>query len=358
MSNENSAVEFFAEIVRRALEANASDLHLTREASGKVTAVMRVDGVMGKTENVPAEISEKLFGRIKYLAKMKTYQVNFPQDGRISGTEVDLDNDIRVSSYPTVNGEKIVLRFFRKPVAASLDQLGYPEDVLVALKSFLRQTSGMLLLTGPAGSGKSTTIYACLNELAASSGRHIVTIEDPVEQEIPDIMQTEINTAMGLTFAEALKRLLRQDPEVIVIGEIRDEETAKIAVRSAFTGHLVIATLHAGSCKGVIERLYEMVDDRFSVLSAVAMVLNQRLVRKICVKCAGQGCSECHDSGYNGRMPVAEYIRMDDKLCDQIRQTGIEKIAPQKTLVQSGQALIAKGSTDKKEICRLLGSLS
>lgn len=358
MENENSAVEFFAEMLQQALECNASDLHLTREASGKVVAAMRVDGVLGRAEAVSQDVAEKLFGRIKYLAKMKTYQDNFPQDGRISRREVDLESDIRVSSYPTVNGEKMVLRFFRKPVASTFQQLGYPEETLNALKEFLKQTSGILLLTGPAGSGKSTTIYTCLNELAAISGRHIVTIEDPVEQEIPGIMQTEVNPALGLNFPEALKRLLRQDPEVIVIGEIRDEETAKIAVRSAFTGHLVIATLHAGSCKGVIERLYDMVDDHFSVLSAVSMILNQRLVRKTCQKCFGKGCDECQATGYLGRVPLAEVLLMGDELRDQIKKDGMAEIKPVSSLSENGEKLVEAKVTDQNEINRLLGERS
>ena len=352
---KSDAVAYFAKLLQNALHCNASDLHLTVGASVGIAVTMRIDGVLTNSDPVPEGVADKLFGRIKYLAKMKTYQDNFPQDGRIPAADVDLENDIRVSSYPTVNGEKLVLRFFRKPAAATLEQLGYQDEVLKALQSFMRQPSGMLLLTGPAGSGKSTTIYAFLNELARTAGRHIVTIEDPVEQEIPGIMQTEINASIGLTFPEALKRLLRQDPEVIVIGEIRDEETAKIAIRSAFTGHLVIATLHAGSCKGVIDRLFDMVGDQYAVLSAVNMILNQRLLRKICHECTGKECENCKGSGYNGRIPVAEIVELDDKYRSEIRESGTGKISSAASLADNADALVKSGITDKAEANRLLG---
>src|SRR5690606_21925918 len=185
---------------------------------------------------------------------------------------------------------------------------------------FLRKTSGMLLLTGPAGSGKTTTIYACLRHLAESGGRHIITIEDPVERVIPGIMQTEIHEARGLTFVTAARHLLRQDPQVLVIGEIRDDETANLAVRAALTGHLVISTLHAGSCKGVFERLFVMCSDRHATISAVELILNQRLIRRVCKTCESTGCPVCLQTGYRGRIPIVEMVRLDEKLREEIRR--------------------------------------
>src|SRR5208282_2939661 len=166
-------------------------------------------------------------------------------------------------------------------------ELDFPEPVCRELETFLRQTAGLLLLTGPAGSGKTTTIYACLRFLVELGGRHVITVEDPAEQIIPAVMQTEVNEARGLTFAVAARHLLRQDPQVLVIGEIRDEETANIAVRAALTGHLIISTLHAGSCKGVFERLQTMCADRYAVAAVLGLVLNQRLIRRLCAKCDG-----------------------------------------------------------------------
>ena len=187
-------------------------------------------------------------------------------------------NDIRVATYPTVTGEKIVLRMFNSGTTKTLGELSLPADANAGLENFLRQATGLLLLTGPAGSGKTTTIYACLRQLAESGGRHIITIEDPVEQVVPGTMQTEVNEAIGLDFARAARHLLRQDPQVLILGEIRDEATAQLAIRAGLTGHLVISTLHAGSCRGVFRQLLTMCADYSAVASALELVLNQRLI--------------------------------------------------------------------------------
>src|SRR5262249_57805935 len=164
----------------------------------------------------------------------------------------------------------------------------------------------------PAGSGKTTTIYSCLRQLTQAGGRHIITIEDPAEQIVPGVMQTEVNEARGLDFAKAARHLLRQDPQVLIIGEIRDEETANLAVRAALTGHLIIATLHAGSCKGVCERLFVLCSDHSAVCSSLELILNQRLLRRLCSSCAGKGCPHCLATGYRGRIPLVESLRLTD----------------------------------------------
>ncbi len=322
--NEDSAVEYFTALLKKADDFLVSDIHLRSSHNGDIILSMRKDGLLTPPQLLPQNISDNLFGRIKYLAKMKTYQDNFPQDGRISAEDAKLEYDIRVSTYPTVDGEKIVIRFFRKAMVKNLDKLGMSSGTIKTIKQFLNGDGGMLLLTGPAGSGKTTTIYACLTELAKSAEKNIITIEDPVEQVLPNIMQTEINPAMDLTYPNALRYLLRQDPEVIVIGEIRDEETAKIAVRSAFTGHKVIATLHAGSCKGVIERLFDMCDDKYSVLSSLKLILNQRLLRTKCHDCDGKGCEKCLNTGYSGRVPVVEQLSLNDDIISEIRKNGLD----------------------------------
>ncbi|HWF19226.1 MAG TPA: ATPase, T2SS/T4P/T4SS family, partial [Verrucomicrobiae bacterium] len=237
----------------------------------------------------------------------------------------------------------------------SLDELGLPEHTTAELERFLRQTSGLLLLTGPAGSGKTTTIYACLRFLSQLGGRHIITVEDPAEQIIPGIMQTEVNEARGLTFGMATRHLLRQDPQVLVIGEIRDEETANIAVRAALTGHLVISTLHAGSCRGVFERLQVLCADHSAVASAIELVFNQRLIRRLCRECHGAGCNACLSTGFQGRAPLIEWLKVDQNLRGAIRRQELDQLAPQQSLETSARELLRQGVTNDAEYERIFG---
>jgi type II secretory ATPase GspE/PulE/Tfp pilus assembly ATPase PilB-like protein len=296
-----------------------------------------------------------VFGRIKFLARLKTYQELLPQDGRIAHEELKSQNDIRVATYPTVTGEKIVLRLFSTGSAKTLDEIDFPAAARKELEKFLHQTKGLLLLTGPAGSGKTTTIYACLRHLAEAGGRHIITVEDPVEQIIPGTMQTEANEAIGLDFARAARHLLRQDPQVLIIGEIRDEATAQLAVRAGLTGHLVISTLHAGSCRGVFERLLAMCADFSAVASAVELVLNQRLIRRLCFECDGAGCDACLKTGYCSRVPLVEWLRVDDKMREQIRQRELSALAPVQTLEASARSLMKASVTNEAECKRIFG---
>lgn len=342
-------------LIRQAERAGASDIHLQmRGAAAEVS--FRLDGVIAPVTELPAPVAERVCGRIKFLARLKTYQEALPQDGRIDRKEVDAQTDIRVATYPTVTGEKIVLRLFNSSVVKSLRELELTDEVARELETFLRQTRGLLLLTGPAGSGKTTTIYACLRHLAELGGRQIITVEDPVEQIIPGIMQTEVNEALGLDFAKAARHLLRQDPQVLVIGEVRDEETANIAVRAALTGHLVISTLHAGSCKGVFERLEVLCADHSSVTSSVALVLNQRLVRRLCTECSGKGCAACLNTGYRGRMPLVEMLRLDSAMRLQLAARNLDGLVAQPALAAGAEALVKKGLADPKEIRRVLGA--
>ncbi len=351
---EPSAPRILEDLVHQAERAAASDIHL--QMTGKSARVsLRLDGVMTPLSALPEEVAERVFGRVKFLAKLKTYQDSLPQDGRIDKTDVAAQHDIRVATYPTVTGEKIVLRLFSTAATLSLKQLGLPAEACGELERFLRGSPGLLLLTGPAGSGKTTTIYACLRYLAELGGRHIITVEDPVEQIIPGIMQTEVNDARGLTFSKAARHLLRQDPQVLVIGEIRDDETADIAVRAALTGHMVISTLHAGSCKRVFERLLVMCPDRFAVISVVELVLNQRLLRRFCMLCHGKGCDACLKTGYKGCFPVVEWLKADDALRARIRTEGSMAITPHTSLETAARELVQRGVTDKAELTRVFG---
>lgn len=342
------------ELVQRAEQARASDIHLhIRGAMAEVA--FRLDGVITPIKELPAEIAERILGRIKYLARLKTYQDSLPQDGRIDRHDVGATNDIRVATFPTVTGEKIVLRLFNSTAVMTLQELELPDTAARELERFLRLTSGLLLLTGPAGSGKTTTIYACLRQLAEIGGKQIITVEDPVEQVLPGIMQTEVNEARGLDFAKAARHLLRHDPQVLVIGEIRDEETANLAVRAALTGHLVISTLHAGSCRGVFERLHVMCADHSAVATSVELVLNQRLVRKLCRACSGAGCAGCLHTGYRDRMPLVESLRVDEPTRKNIAALQFDTIAAKPSLQDHAQALLHAGLTNASELRRILG---
>lgn len=342
-------------LVAQAEQAGASDVHLQTAASG-VEVSFRLDGVMQSVSTFAGELGARVLGRIKYLSRLKTYQDQLPQDGRIDHQDLNCQSDVRVATYPTVTGEKVVLRLFREAQLPELGRLGLEASVLETLTAFLRQPAGLLLLTGPAGSGKTTTIYACLNELRRLGGRHVITVEDPVEQVLPGIMQTEVNEARGLTFAEATRHLLRQDPQVLVLGEIRDDETAQLAVRAALTGHLVLSTLHAGSCRGVLERLLTMCPDRFAVASSVSVIVNQRLLRRCCPACAGRGCDACLQTGYRGRVPVLESLSLTAPQRSQLRDRNLDGIQPGRPLRQGAEALCAAGLTTKAECERVLGT--
>jgi len=323
---------------------------------GKIAEIgFRLDGIIVPGTELPADVAERVFGRIKFLARLKTYQESLPQDGRIAHDELGIQNDIRVATYPTVTGEKIVLRLFQSSSAKPLRELSLPGVACAELEHFLRQSTGLLLLTGPAGSGKTTTIYACLRFLTELGGRHIITVEDPVEQIIPGTMQTEVNEAIGLDFARAARHLLRQDPQVLIIGEIRDEATAQLAIRAGLTGHLVISTLHAGSCRGVFERLLVMCADYSAVASAVELVLNQRLIRRLCSACGGAGCETCLRTGYQGRVPLAEWLRVNETLREKIRRRELSSLTPGQTLEAAARELVDQGVTNEAEFQRVFG---
>ncbi len=351
---DKSAPKILEQLVQQAEHAGASDIHLQmRGATAEVG--FRLDGIIVPGGQLASSVADRVFGRIKFLARLKTYQESLPQDGRIAHGDLGIKNDVRVATYPTVTGEKIVLRLFNSSPAVALRELSLPDSAAAELERFLRQTAGLLLLTGPAGSGKTTTIYACLRQLVELGGRHIITVEDPVEQVIPGTMQTEINEAIGLDFAKAARHLLRQDPQALIIGEIRDEATAQLAVRAGLTGHLVISTLHAGSCRGVFERLLVMCADHSAVASAVELVLNQRLIRKLCASCHGAGCESCLRTGYQGRVPLVEWLRVDEGARARIRQRDLASLAPGRSLEESARELLQQGLSNQAEYRRVFG---
>jgi type II secretory ATPase GspE/PulE/Tfp pilus assembly ATPase PilB-like protein len=353
-ADEVNAPRALEELIHQAEQAEASDIHLQMNGA-KAQVWFRLDGLLAPITELGEPLAERVFGRIKFLSRLKTYQDSLPQDGRIDRADISANHDLRVATYPTVTGEKIVLRLFVTAETRRLDALNYSPAAATALHTALRRNAGLILLTGPAGSGKTTTIYACLRDLAGGGGRHIITVEDPVERILPGVMQTEVNEARGLDFATAARHLLRQDPQVLVLGEIRDDQTANLAVRAALTGHMVISTLHAGSVRGIFERLLTMCQDPFSVSASMSLAVNQRLIRRLCPACRGAGCDDCFRSGYRGRVPLVEWVAFDDALRAALRTRGPEAITPAPTLHEAAYELIAQGATDAREISRLAG---
>lgn len=352
---ETAGPKLLEQLVGMAAKARASDIHLQMVGNGAAEVRFRLDGVMAPGPAIPAPFAERVFGRVKYLAKLKTYQESMPQDGRIEAASIGQSNDLRVSTYPTITGEKIVIRMFQRVEMPRLAHLGLSEETSTLLAKATRMTHGLVLLTGPAGSGKTTTIYAALREILDHDNRHIITVEDPVEQIIPGVMQTEISEARGLTFAVAAKHLLRQDPQVLVIGEIRDEETAGTCVRAALTGHLVITTLHAGSCHGVWDRLASFCPDRGAAAQSIELIANQRLLRKTCATCRGEGCATCLETGYHGRIPLVELLRPSLETRQAWREGRSQTALHDQTLRSRAMELVQAGLTTEKEVVRALG---
>jgi type II secretory ATPase GspE/PulE/Tfp pilus assembly ATPase PilB-like protein len=345
----------------------------------------RLDGVLLAAAAVPIDLAPNIVARLKVKAELLTYRMDVPQEGRIQESVKLHGVDMRVSTFPTIHGEKAVVRIF-DPTGRTLDleQLGLAEDLHHGLCSMLDHRTGAILLTGPSGSGKTTTIYACLRYLVRRDAgtRQIVTIEDPVEQAIEGISQSQARPGHEFDFARGLRSLLRQDPEVIMIGEVRDSETAAIAIEAALTGHLVISTLHAGSACGVIGRLLEMGIEPYLLTSSLNGILNQRLVRRLCPHCrqhgtgpgsgaeAGfnepfraAGCDQCLGTGYRGRILLAELLSMDDTLRRAILEKSDTATLAKATasgmhvsLAAAGRRAVADGLTTWEEFERVLGS--
>jgi len=345
------------EVVRRLLEfaraAGASDLHLDPVEHGLAVRV-RKDGVLEETETLSPEFGPTTIGRLKAMADLLAYRTDVPQEGRIPAGRSGIDMEVRVATYPTLLGERAALRFDAPGgYGLSLEALGLPEPARKGLERALAQPEGVILLTGPSGSGKTTTLYSSLAHIREQSfSRSMVSVEDPVERRIPGVIQTEINAASGLDFATALRSLLRQDPDVLLLGEIRDRETAAIALEAGLTGHLVAATIHAGTAPQVFARLLEMGVEPFVATTAVRGVLAQRLVRRV----APGG------EGYQGRVLMAEWLEMGPRLRravldrsdgDALSAAAAESGFP--TLRESAEQLIRSGVTTPEEVDRVLG---
>ena len=382
LENDNDApvIRLINGLFGEALRLRASDIHVeTFEAS--LVIRLRVDGHLREVLRPPRALSTMLVSRIKVMARLDIAEKRQPQDGRITLRSAGREVDIRVSTLPGIYGERVVMRVLDKQASLlDLNNLGMPAQVEQGLRACLLRPNGIVLSTGPTGSGKTTTLYASLNSLNNGSC-NILTVEDPVEYAITGIGQTAINPRAGMTFASGLRAILRQDPDVIMLGEIRDRETAQIAVQASLTGHLVLSTLHTNSAVGAVTRLRDMGIEPFLIASSLKGVLAQRLVRRLC-NCAvpqpmndaeralwpelaelqesfhPQGCEACQKTGYDGRMGLYEFIELDAGLIE-LLYDGASEVAMHEYLADKRQSLAAmateclrRGETSLAEVLR------
>jgi general secretion pathway protein E len=338
LANQPPVIRYVNLLVREAYDAGASDIHLEAAREG-LTARFRMDGVLAPAPEPPAELHQAVVSRVKLLAELDISERRRPQDGRIRVRLEARELDLRVSTVPTMFGESVVLRLLdRGGRPVRLDELGMPPGVLARMEGLARRPYGMVLVTGPTGSGKTTTLYAALG-LRQAAAEKIVTVEDPVEYQLPGVTQVPVHRHAGVTFGDALRSILRQDPDVIMVGEMRDPETAEIAVQAAMTGHMVFTTVHTGDSVGALPRLLDLGIPDYLVAATVDGILAQRLVRRVCDGCAapyhppadavrtlsggephpepllrGTGCAACRGTGYRGRVGVFELLVMDEAL--------------------------------------------
>lgn len=349
--NEDFARDIFREILETSVHENASDIHI-EPFNEEVVIRIRIDGSLKELESFSMDIYNPLVSVIKLSSSMNIAEKRLPQDGSIN---IDINSekiDIRVSSIPTVYGEKIVLRILnRKSFLKDKKDLGFSDIAIKKINNIINKSSGIVLVTGPTGSGKTTTVYSLLNDLKNKS-KNIMTIEDPVEYKMDGINQMQVNNKIGLNFDNGLRSILRQDPDIIMVGEIRDIETAKIAIRAATTGHLVISTLHTNDAISSVARLIEMQIPTYLINASLIGVISQKLVRKVCEKCShdilikdnldeeintkvSKGCIECKNTGYKGRTAIYEILEINEDIKKCIRDMN-DSNTVRKVAIESG----------------------
>jgi len=382
ISEEAPVIKLVNMIIMEAVKDKASDIHVEPEEN-IVRIRYRIDGILHESHEIPKHLQSVLASRIKIMAKMDIAETRNPQDGRIQLKMESKDLDLRVSSFPTVYGENIVLRILDKTsVILGLEDLGLSEKELKDFNKIIQRPNGIILVTGPTGSGKTTTLYSALSTVN-SMEKNIITIEDPVEYEIPLIRQTQVNNKSGLTFAVGLRSILRQDPDIIMVGEIRDKETAEIAIQASLTGHLVFSTLHTNDAASSLTRLIDMGIEPFLISTSVIAILAQRLVRVICPNCKekyspssevlkdlklsekiefsrGKGCTKCKQTGFIGRKGIFELLLISDEIKNMVvaktSSTDIKKKAlndGMRTLFDDGLDKVKKGITTIEEVLRV-----
>jgi type II secretion system protein E len=383
ITDEAPIVRLVNDILLAGVRARASDIHFEPQKD-KMRIRFRIDGVLKTVRTIPLSLVPAVVSRLKIMANLDIAEKRLPQDGRIFIKVGGKEIDVRVSTLPTATGEKVVLRLLLKEsILFTTKELGFLEDDYEKFEKLIKSPYGIVLVTGPTGSGKTTTLYAALSEIN-SEEVNIVTVEDPVEYQLEGISQVQVKPEIGLTFATALRSILRQDPDIIMIGEIRDSETANIAIHSALTGHLVFSTLHTNDSAGAITRLIDMGIEPFLVSSSVIGVVAQRLVRKVCPYCSeevkptdeelrelgiedyrgtirrGRGCEQCFGTGYLGRTAIYEILVVDKEIRREVLRSSdsdaIKEVAVSKgmrTLRMDGALKVIKGITTPEEVLRV-----
>ncbi len=388
VSNKAPIIKLVNTILFQALKMRASDVHF-QSYPDRLQVRFRIDGILYDMDPIPRRVQDAVVSRVKVMGKMDIAERRLPQDGRATIRIGDGEVDVRISSIPTTNGERIVMRLLDKTAKLyHLHEIGLSEDNQVILRDALTFNHGIVLVTGPTGSGKTTTLYAGMSELDTTS-KNVLTIEDPVEYSLAGISQVQVNTKKGLTFASGLRSFLRQDPDVMMVGEIRDLETAEVAIRAALTGHLVFSTVHTNDAPSTITRMVDQGVEPYLVASSLVLVIAQRLVRTICPHCkvasavtdedaaklrkvgieeaamegqvySGRGCEECFESGYAGRTAIYEFLTVDEVLRTQImdgvtaaemKRSAIER--GMMTLREDGRQKIVSGLTTADEVLRV-----
>ena len=380
-SNDTPIIKLINGIISQAVKNRASDIHF-EPYEDKLVVRFRVDGILKEILQQDSKISSVLISRIKIISGLDISERRLPQDGRVSLSLGDKNIDVRVSTLPSSYGERIVLRLLDKQAAQiNIEDLGLPLPILSNYKSSLKNPEGIILFTGPTGSGKTTTLYSGLRYLSDSS-QNILTVEDPIEYTLGGIGQTQVNSKTGYTFARGLRAILRQDPDVVMVGEMRDAETAQIGIQASLTGHLVLSTVHTNSAIAAITRLRDMGIESFLLASSLRTIISQRLVRRLCLECKAQeeaskeainlfnldknqivyksqGCVACSNTGYQGRIAIAECIQVDKVLKEMIHNDASENIISDyvfkdnQSIDQASTDLIKNSITSCEELMRV-----
>ena len=379
--NKGPIIKLINATITKAIKARASDIHL-EPFENKLNIRFRVDGVLREVLQYQKNITQMIISRIKIMSKLDISERRLPQDGRISISVGKRDIDLRVSTLPSSFGERVVLRILEKDkTQINLDQLGFNQSILETFRKNLSKTEGIILVTGPTGSGKTTSLYSGLREISDRS-QNILTIEDPVEYALEGIGQTQVNNKTGLTFAKGLRAVLRQDPDIVMVGEIRDKETAEIAIQASLTGHLVLSTVHTNSAVNAITRLRDMGIEPYLLSSSLIYVLSQRLVRRLCEKCKvldeeinktnllekhqldgevykANGCTECDKTGFKGRLSIGEFVSIDDQVSELIHKSASENeisdyvYKDNNKIFENSLIALANGDTSMSELMRV-----
>jgi general secretion pathway protein E len=371
LASEAPVIRYVNRLMHMAVSKKASDIHVEpMEACLKIR--MRFDGILENIEDPPHRFKSAIISRIKIMAGLDIAERRLPQDGRIRMAIQGKDIDFRISTTPTAFGESVVMRVLNQhDMELDLKTLGFPARELTQFHKAIEKPNGIILVTGPTGSGKTTTLYAALNILNNTSSK-ILTIEDPIEYMLEGVNQVQVNGQIGLTFASALRSFLRQDPDIMMVGEIRDIETAQIAVQASLTGHLILSTLHTNSAAGAIARLLDMGVENFLLSSTVRLVMGQRLIRKLCPSCRVQnnitgyykraGCEDCGHTGFKGRTMIVEVLQVTEAIqkliMERASELEIEKMAVSEgmvTMEKQADEMVLVGITSKEEIQRVIG---